>query len=121
MSKDNNNVLIAVAVVGFLYMRSKGALGVAPAYNGMRPGGVASMPASAGSGLQQIATGALAGFLQQIAKSPSNNTSAAVLGGAYYDPIQRGGILNEAVPETDYGYGSMPDYGYGYGNGEGLF
>jgi hypothetical protein len=107
---DNNNTLIIVGIVGFLYLRSKGAFAQTPLLGGPRPlGAVPSMPGSAGVGLQQIATGAVAGFFQQLAKSPSNNTSAGAFQNSYYDPVPRGQIAQEAV---DFGGYETPTYGY---------
>lgn len=112
MSDNNNTLLIGGAVLAFLYMQRQAQTRALVA----RPGAVASMPGSVGTGLAQIATGAVSGFFRQIAASPKNNTSTTGFPSQYpsgvtmYDDpyMQRGGNVNEAVP--DYGNNSY-DFG----------
>lgn len=96
MSDNNNVLIIGAAVLGYLYLKRKGL--IAPA--GARPGAVASMPGSAGTGLQQIATGAVSGFIKQIMSGTGNNTSQTTFpssGNAtpYNNPGSYGDIINE--------------------------
>lgn len=101
MSKDNT-LLIGGAVLAFLYLQKQGQ---ARAMAG-RPGGVASMPGNVGNGLQQIATGAVAGFFQSLASGPRNNTSQTAFPNTRYDPVDatRGYIAQESVPYDPYQY-----------------
>lgn len=79
MSDNNNMTILAVLAVAYLYMRRQQQ--TALAYNATKsPTGapVASMPGNVGTGWQQIASGAIGGFLQSLAKGPTNNTSTTV-------------------------------------------
>jgi len=100
---DNNNTLLIVGVVGlYLYMKSRQAPVYAPIPTASQnPGynGAPSMPASTGNGWQQIAAGAVAGLLGTIAYGSYNQTSQSAFPG-YQDPIYRGGIEQERVPNV---------------------
>lgn len=102
---DNNNLLLAGAlVVGFMMMNRRAQ--AAPVYAQQPSGAVPSMPGNVGSGWQQIAQGAVAGFLGSLASGPSNNTSQSHFP-SYQDPVDafRGGIAQEAATFFDgYGY-----------------
>jgi len=106
---DNNNVLLAGAlVVGFFMMNRRQA---APVYAQQPQQQLPnSMPGNVGNGWQQMAQGAVAGLLSSIAFGPRNNTPFTSLP-SYGDPVDaiRGGITQEAVA------GSSWD-GYGYVN-----
>jgi hypothetical protein len=66
---DNNNVLIAALAIGaYMYMK-RNQVGGYPKAQGGYTGAVPSMPGSAGTGTNQVATGALVGFLRNIAGS----------------------------------------------------
>ena len=99
---DNTNTILAVALVGGFFLMSRRA---APVYQGPPPGAVPSMPASTGNCWQQMAQGAVAGFLGALAGGPANNTSQVYFP-SNRDPVDaiRGGIAQEAVPFFD-GYG----------------
>jgi len=97
---DNNNVLLAAALVGgFLLLNRRQAQ---PAYYPQQPqyGGPSSMPGNVGNGWQQLAQGAVAGFLSSLAYGPSNNTSQTNFPN-YADPVDavRGNIVQERVEE----------------------
>jgi hypothetical protein len=107
MSDNNNVLIIGAAVLGYLYLKRKGL--IAPA--GARPGAVASMPGSAGTGLQQIATGAVSGFLKQIMSGSANNTSQTTFPASGYatpydNPMPYGDIINE-TPEPAWWSGGI--------------
>ena len=95
---DNNNVLIAAALVGGFFLLNRRQ--AAQPYYPQQPayGAPATMPGSVGNGWQQIAQGAVAGFLSSLAYGPSNNTSQTNFPG-YHDPVDafRGDIVNERV------------------------
>jgi hypothetical protein len=98
MSANNNNVvLIGGLVLAFMYMQRRQVMAVRPG-----TGAVASMPANVGTGWQQVATGAVAGFLQNLAKGPVNNTSQSYFPSTI-DPLDaiRGGVVQEAVWPDD--------------------
>lgn len=97
---NNNGVLIAAAVIGYMYLKRQQQLRAAQ-YQAATTGTVASMPGSVGTGLQQAAAGAVSGFLQSLIKGPSNNTSQVYMP-SYYDPMDsvRGDIAQEAVPDV---------------------
>lgn len=99
---DNTNTILAVALVGgFLLMSRRPA----QAAYAPPPGAVSSMPASSGNGWQQMAQGAVAGFLGALANGPSNNTSTVYFP-SERDPVDaiRGGIAQEGLFD---GYGWM--------------
>jgi hypothetical protein len=105
MSQDNTPLLIGGAALLYFYMRNRAAM--YPPRAVLPPGAVASMPGNIGSGVQQVATGALAGFLQSLMAAPRNNTSQTSFPSSY-DPMDtvRGNILNESA------LGNMlPDWG----------
>jgi hypothetical protein len=111
MSNDNT-LIIGAAVLGYLYLRRQQAANAAAGIVTLKNGAVASMPGSVGGGLPQIATGAVAGFFQQLAKSPANNSAGTVARmPAAWDPIDRSGIVQEAVPWDGGNYGLSSDYG----------
>ena len=98
---DNNNVLLAAALVGGFFLLNRRQ--ATPAYYPQQPayGAPASMPGNVGNGWQQLAQGAVAGFLSSLAYGPSNNTSQTNF--PYYgDPVDaiRGNIVQERVPEV---------------------
>lgn len=100
---DNNNTLLAVALVGGFFLLSRRP--AAPVYAGPPVNTPPTMPASAGNGWQQMAQGAVAGFLSALANGPANNTSQTYIPN-YRDPVDavRGGIAQESVSFFD-GYG----------------
>lgn len=107
---DNNNVLIAGGLVLAYLMMSRrpapvGAVQYPPGYVGTPP----TMPASAGNGWQQMAQGAVAGFLNGLANGPRNNTSYTTIP-SYTDPVDayRGNIAQEGAGYFD-GYGWVPE------------
>ncbi len=102
MSQQNSDVLLigAAAVCFYLYSKRNQAVAVA---NRAR---VATMPGSAGTGMQQIGMAALTGFLKSIAAPgvTQNNsaqsyvpslTSAANLSTDYY----QSGTVQDVVPD----------------------
>lgn len=93
---DNNNVLIAAALVGGFFLLNRRQ--AAQTYYPPQQQYPATMPSSVGNGWQQIAQGAVAGFLSSLAYGPSNNTSQTNFPG-YHDPVDaiRGDIVNERV------------------------
>lgn len=94
---SNRAVIAGALLLGYLYMNRNGGL---PAMQAKAAGkyGPASMPASTGSGLQQVATGALNGFLGAIANGVRNNTPNVMIPSAQ-DYIDRSGIIQDAVPD----------------------
>jgi hypothetical protein len=113
MSDNNNVLIIGAAVLGYLYLKRKGMLTTVP-----RTGAVPSMPGSAGTGLQQIATGAVSGFIKQIMSGAGNNTSQTTFPASGYatpydNPKPYGDVINETPPPNwwDSGLGgSMDEY-----------
>jgi hypothetical protein len=97
---DNNNTLLAVALVGgFLLLNRRQTAPMA--YSGPPLGAVSSMPGSAGTGWQQMAQGAVAGLISAIANGPANNTSQTYFP-SQVDPVDayRGYISQEGVFDT---------------------
>jgi len=95
---DNNNVLLAAALVGGFFLLNRRQ--ATPAYYPQQPayGSPASMPGNVGNGWQQLAQGAVAGFLSSLAYGPANNTSQTNFPN-YADPVDavRGNIVQERV------------------------
>jgi hypothetical protein len=110
MSDNSNVLIIGAAVLGYLYIKGNQQRVVA-AQQQTTAGGVKSLPATVGSGWQQVGVGAVAGFLQGVIGGVRNNTSQTVFPSPY-DPMDqvRGGQVQEAVPDfSEYGIGD--DYG----------
>jgi hypothetical protein len=110
MSDNNNVLIIGAAVLGYLYLKKRGMIGPVMA----RPGAVGSMPGSAGTGLQQIATGAVSGFIKQIMSGAGNNTSQTTFPASGYatpydNPMPYGDIINETPPPPWWGGGIGAD------------
>jgi len=98
---DNNNVLIAGALVVGFFMLNRRPVQPAygqPAYGQPQYGAPATMPGNVGNGWQQMAQGAVAGLISAIAYGPSNNTSTTTFPN-YGDPVDaiRGNIVQERV------------------------
>jgi len=98
---DNNNVLLAAALVGGFFLMNRRQ--ATPAYYPQQQpgyGAPASMPGNVGNGWQQLAQGAVAGFLSSLAYGPANNTSQTNFPN-YADPVDavRGNIVQERVQE----------------------
>jgi hypothetical protein len=91
---SNKGLIVGALVLGYMYIKQNGGL-PASAPKGMTAV-PASMPASVGSGWQQIATGAVAGLLQGLVKAPSNNTSVTTIP-SNFDWYNRSGNVQEAV------------------------
>lgn len=103
MSDNNNMALLAVLAVGYLYMRRQQQAVVASNVSRAPVGtAVGSMPGSVGTGWQQVAAGAVGGFLQSLAKGPANNSSTTVI--PNYAPGSYG-----AVQDTVYEPQSVDD------------
>lgn len=112
MSDNNNVLIIGAAVLGYLYLKGQQQRVVVAQQQQQAGGaGVKSLPASVGSGWQQVGVGAVAGFLQGVIGGVRNNTSQTVFPSPY-DPMDqvRGGQVQEAVPDlSEWGLGD--DYG----------
>lgn len=101
-------LIVGGLVVAYMLMQRNAVASTVP------KGAVASMPANVGNGWQQIAQGALSGFLQSIASGPVNNTSTTVFP-SNSDWVNRSGIVQEAVSNAP---ATMDDYiGSGYMDG----
>ena len=112
---SNKALIVGALVLGYMYMRNNGGL---PVGQGVPKGYTAvpnSMPASAGSGWQQIGQGAVLGLLQGIANGPRNNTSTTVIP-TNYDWYDRGGYVQEAVSGIPTSFDELVG-GDGYGIG----
>lgn len=72
---DKDNTMIVLALAAGVYMLTRRGQGGAVATAPVR-GTVPSMPGSAGAGWQQIAAGALTGFLQSAASGVLNGAQA---------------------------------------------
>jgi hypothetical protein len=97
MSGQNNNALmIGALALAFVYVQRRPQAMVGTT---VRPNGaVNSMPGNVGTGWQQAASGAVAGFLQSLAKGPTNNTSQSYFPSTI-DPMDaiRGDVAQEGV------------------------
>lgn len=95
---DNSKLLAAAALVGlYMYLNRQTPQGQATSGGGsIRP---ATMPASAGTGLNQVQAGAISGFFQSILNSTRNNSTS---GYPYYSEtgngVVNGGGLSENFP-----------------------
>lgn len=94
-------LILGGLLVAYLYMKRNGA-GVQVKASIMTTKGAAlpaSVPATVGSGYQQMAAGALTGFLRGVAAGPANNTATLILPNNV-DYIDRSDILQDAVGAT---------------------
>lgn len=98
MSTNNDHTALLIGGAALLYMMMQRRAAVAPTSAAPR-----SMPGNVGTGWQQVATGAVAGFLQQLATGPKNATSTTVFP-SY--TVQDSEVVQDVVPSsfdlTDY-------------------
>ncbi|WP_373987004.1 hypothetical protein [Duganella sp. BuS-21] len=105
MSGNNDILIIGGALLAYMYLKNTQQRVVYGSTGVPGKGAVPSMPGNVGSGAQQIAVGAVAGFLQSIVGGVRNNTQTTYFP-SQVDPLDdyRGDILQEGV-NTGYNVG----------------
>lgn len=105
---SNKALIVGALVLGYMYLKQNGGVVGGTAYvpKGYQQAVPNSMPASAGSGWQQIGQGAVLGLLQGLAGSPRNNTSTTIVP-SNYDWYDRSGYMQEAVNDIPTSFDSL--------------
>ncbi|RFP36159.1 hypothetical protein [Duganella sp. BJB476] len=105
MSQDNHNTLLLVGIAVGAYMLMKRPAYGTPGYASTAP---RSVPGNVGTGVAQIASGALVGFLQGISKNPNNSGTGYVQPRL---PLPDNGAIQDSADSwgTDMGSNDWPN------------